>query len=193
MNYESVQNEVYEMLQKQLDPRYVYHNVNHTFDVVESAVRIAEYEQLGKEDSVLLKTAALFHDIGFTRMYHDNEEVSAQIAAEILPRFQYSEAQIEKIGQMIRYTAFPVKPEGYLNCLLCDADLDYLGRDDYFNKSMLLFREWRTMGVDIDLLKWYRLQIDFLEAHTFHSDFSKKYRENKKNDILSQIKQLLHN
>ncbi len=191
MNYFQMEQDVYDLLQKEIDIRYVYHNVKHTLDVMESVVRIAEYENLSKHDTLLLKTAALFHDIGFIQQYDDNEDISASIAEKMLPSYGYKDVDIEKISTMILMTAHPLTPENFLDKLLCDADLDYLGREDYFNKSMLLFREWREMKGIMNLNEWYHIQIQFLNEHKYYSKFSKQFREKKKNEILSEIKQLL--
>jgi len=192
MNYQKLEKNVIDLLFKELDPRYVYHNVNHTLDVLESANRIAEYEQLNANDFVLLKTAALLHDVGFIKQYDDNEEISAEITGNLLPDYDYTEDQIQVVCRMIRMTASRMKPECYLDRLLCDADLDYLGRNDYLNKSMLLFREWREMKNGMTLREWYEIQVSFLENHSYFSTYSKIYRENKKNQFLSEIKELLN-
>ncbi len=191
MNYQKLEHDVIELLMRELDPRFVYHNVNHTLDVLESVNRIADYEQLNDSDTLLLKTAALLHDIGFIEKYEDNEDISAEMAARMLPYYDYSSDSLSIICRMIRMTAFPMNPDAYLDRLLCDADLDYLGREDYFNKSMLLFREWRQMKNGMTLNEWYKIQVTFLESHTYYSNYSKIFREKKKMEILSEIKQLL--
>jgi HD superfamily phosphodiesterase len=192
MNYQQLEKNIIDLLSRELDPRYVYHNVNHTLDVLESVNRIAEYENLSTEEYFILKTAALLHDIGFIRKYEENEEISAEMAAELLKDYEYTQEQISIICRMIRMTAYKMNPEYHLDRLLCDADLDYLGREDYLNKSMLLFREWRQMKNGMTLNEWYNIQIAFLEDHCYFSDYSKTYREKKKNDFLSEIKQLLN-
>ena len=53
-------------LERDLPPKRTYHSKAHTWDVYLTAIDIAAKEGVGGEDLVLLKTAALFHDIGFT-------------------------------------------------------------------------------------------------------------------------------
>jgi len=190
--YRRLEKDVYGLLMKEIDPCYVYHNVNHTLDVLESVDRISKYENMNETETLLLRTAALFHDVGYIRQYEKNEIIAAQIAAEMLPGYGYSPGQISTISRMIQRTAYPLDPGDYLDGLLCDADLDYLGREDYFSKSMLLFREWRNINCGMNLTDWYLLQIDFLGKHRYISEFSRKYREPKKKEILLMITQLMN-
>jgi len=92
----------------------------------------------------LLKVAALFHDTGFTMRYENNEEIAVEIAGEILPLYTYSLGEIQRIQQLIMSTKLTKKgdyrfQEPDINdisqLILCDADLDSLGRTDYFLTS----------------------------------------------------------
>ncbi|MCK9612757.1 MAG: hypothetical protein PHR81_00260 [Bacteroidales bacterium] len=44
-------------------------------------------------------------------------------------------------------TKIPTKLKNKLEKLLCDADLDYLGREDYMEISNRLRREWDVFGI----------------------------------------------
>jgi uncharacterized protein len=81
----------------------------------------------------LLKTACLFHDIGFTISGQDHEERGCEIAEEVLPDLNYDSDQINRIKGMIMATKIPQTPNNKLEQIICDADLDYLGRDDFFS------------------------------------------------------------
>lgn len=190
-DYLRLEKDIFDLLSKEIDAQYMYHNVNHTLDVIESVVHIAEYERLSPHEVMLLKTAALLHDIGFLEQYDDNEELSAQMAGSILLKYNYSSNDIEIIQHMIRMTLFPSNPPDLLSQILCDADLDYLGRDDYWNKSMLLFREWNLFKKPYSLKEWYECQRDFLTRHRYFSSYSKIFREPKKQQILKEISEML--
>lgn len=187
-----LQKDIFQLLLREIDSQYVYHNVNHALDVLEAVIIIAQHEKLSPYETLLLKTAALLHDIGFIEKYDDNEEICSQIAGEILPNYDYNQNDIAIIQHMILNTAFPSNPQDLLSQVLCDADLDYLGRDDYWNKSMLLYREWNTFKRNYSLREWYELQSDFLSQHKYFCSFSRTYREPKKLIILKNINQLLN-
>ncbi|NNK11647.1 MAG: hydrolase, partial [Flavobacteriaceae bacterium] len=77
----------------------------------------------------------------------------------------------------------------HLERILCDADLDYLGRDDYGKISNLLLMELKRFGVALTKEGWRQKQISFLQKHNYHTPYAQKYREPVKQDHLKTIKE----
>lgn len=193
MNFESAKNFLLHKLDKELDPRLTYHNVAHTLDVYESAVRLAEMENISSEDLMLLKTAAIFHDSGMLITYTGHEEASTRIAREILPKFTYDKESIDTICEMIIATKLPQHAKSFLEKILCDADLDYLGRNDFFLISHQLKYEWDVLGINpTTLQEWYRIQVDFLNSHQYFTKSAIQMRQNLKEENMDQIKAICH-
>ena len=142
-------------------------------------------------DLLLLKTASLFHDSGFLVRYINHEEASVQIVNEILPDFGYLPKQIEVISKIIYATKCNQKPENILEKILCDSDLDYLGRDDFFMKGIRLKREKNEHGTPTSLKEWYIQEYYFLLKHEYYTKSAVELRQKKKMMHLSQIKELL--
>jgi len=65
---------VFSLIRDKLPPNYIYHNYNHTVDVVESVIEIAEGSELSKEETEMVVLAAWFHDTGFIEVYDGHEE-----------------------------------------------------------------------------------------------------------------------
>jgi uncharacterized protein len=166
-------------LEKELDPRLGYHNISHTLDVLEQAERIAKQEGVtDKHDLLLLKTAAVFHDSGFLFAYKDHEEKGCEIASENLKEI-FNEADIKKISGMIMATKIPQTPHTLLEQIICDADLDYLGRNDFEPISRNLYKEFITFKIIPEDVTWDHIQIKFFEMHHY---FTKTEIE-KRNEI----------
>jgi trans-2,3-dihydro-3-hydroxyanthranilate isomerase len=175
-------------LATELDPRLTYHNLAHTTDVVEQAARIAEAEGITNPDELaLLQTAACFHDAGFLRVYDNHEAEGCLIATEVLPGFGYSPAQIDLICQLIQATCLPQLPDDHLGRILCDADLDYLGRADYESISSTLFAEWVAFGRLPDESRWLPIQQGFLQQHQYFTATNRQLREVKKQETLASL------
>ncbi|MBU3661934.1 MAG: HD domain-containing protein, partial [Bacteroidetes bacterium] len=118
-----------------------YHSYHHIMDVLDAAITLAEQEGLSEYETLLLKTAVLYHDSGFTRQSNEHEKIGCDIAKETLPNFGYSEKEIEQICGMIMATKIPQTPTNLLEQIICDADLDYLGRDDFWQIGNNLYDE----------------------------------------------------
>ncbi|MBX9449989.1 MAG: phosphohydrolase [Taibaiella sp.] len=159
-----------------------------------SAVReIAEAEQVSGEDLTLLTTAALFHDTGFLFGSKDHEARSCEIAQEYLPAYGYSQEQIDKIKGMIMATKIPQTPQNHLEEILADADLDYLGRDDFFTIGNRLYEELAMFGILNSERDWNLLQEKFLENHNYFTRTAIDKRSRKKEENLNIIKLKLQN
>ncbi len=168
---------VSEKLSTQLPEALTYHSLNHTLqDVLPAAERLGNMAGLDDEAQLLLNTAALYHDIGFTEQYHLHESISAQIAARTLPQFSYNAGQIHEIEKIILVTRLPQTPHSLLEELICDADLDSLGRDDFFAVSHSLLKELRTLGASLTLKQWYERQWNFLSGHRYFTPFAEGLR-----------------
>lgn len=190
-DYEMLKKELLSFLEENLPNDLRYHGLDHTRDVLQVSLDLAAVYDLSEEEIKLLSTAALFHDSGFVHTYQGHEAASCAIAKEMLPRFDYTEDQIELICDLIMATQVPQKPATQLQQILCDADLDYLGRPDFLETGSRLFEEFKSRGIVSDERDWNRLQVRFLSAHNYHTDFSKNHRESLKQIHLEEVKEIV--
>lgn len=191
MQYEAVKKFILKKLKDELPKHLFYHSVAHVKDVLSAATSIAKMEKVSGEGLELLKTAAIFHDSGFLHGAKEHERKSCEIAREHLPKFDYSEAQIDKICGMIMATKLPQSPNNHLEEILADADLDYLGRDDFFKIGNQLFEELAMFGIINNEDDWNKLQIKFFESHHYFTPTAINLRKQKKMEHLAMIKSKL--
>ncbi len=191
MDYEKAKAFVFAKLTADLLPVLTYHGIHHTQDVLTAALMLAKAEQISPADTHLIKTAALFHDIGFTVQYKNHEEVGCDIARKSLPHFGYNPVQIEEICGMIMATKIPQNPKTPLEEILCDADLDYLGRKDFYPISNTLYRESLHYGFVKNEMEWDRLQVKFFENHHYFTKTANSLRLEEKNKRLQELKDIV--
>jgi putative nucleotidyltransferase with HDIG domain len=191
LDFEGVEKLVLKKLKTELPTGLHYHSIDHTLDVKEAAERLAKMENVNGHDLELLKTATLFHDLGFIETYDGHEKVSAAYAHEILPGFGYSTEDIKLIEGMILATEIPQNPKNHLEKIMADADLDYIGRDDLFLIGQRLQYEWKLYGKISSLREWHQIQLNFLKSHSFFTESAKKLRENKKQENINEIEKLM--
>ncbi len=188
MQYEKAYSFLIDKLNKELPSWLTYHNAEHTNSVIESATHLATKENVSEYDLLLLKSAALFHDAGFLENHNRHEELSCKLAKKYLPQFEYTEIEIETICAMIMATRLPQSPKNQLSQYLCDADLYYLGTDQYAANTEKMFAEFKKTGFVKTRTEWQLKQADFLSAHTYFTDTAKMENDKQKNIILQEIK-----
>jgi hypothetical protein len=178
-------------LDKGLPKNLYYHNIKHTIDVMVQVEIFGLGEGVTRDEILLLKTAALFHDIGFLIGYDDHELLSIKMTKDILPQFKYSEQQIQIITELIFATKFPPEPRNKLEMIICDADLDYLGRNDFIPTSQNLFRELYERGKIHNIDEWNKLQYEFIRNHQYYTSTAKNMRNVNKTIQLDDLNNLV--
>lgn len=161
-----------------LNPDLTYHCMNHTLDVVDQCVRIATDEEITDDrDFFLLKVAALYHDTGFLETYLAHEIKSCEIFLADADAFNLSDEEILVITNLIMATQIPQLPVTLLEKIICDADLDYLGRDVFFVIGDNLRKEFLVYQIVQNDQQWEQMQLKFLLNHQYHTQSSQKHRE----------------
>ncbi|WP_046246321.1 HD domain-containing protein [Hymenobacter terrenus] len=155
-------------LQRGLSPTLYYHGLHHTLDVTQATAKLAAAEGITQPETLaLLRTAALYHDAGFLYTYQGHEARGCELARAVLPGFGYTPEQVTQICAMIMATKYPQEPHNHLAQILCDADLDYLGRPDFESISNSLFQELTGRQFIATEHAWFQLQARFLASHHY--------------------------
>jgi predicted metal-dependent HD superfamily phosphohydrolase len=184
-----LQDQLLLQLRSGLPPFLTYHNDEHTLDVIKSCEEIAAWEHISDPDSLLkLKLAALYHDAGYLSGTIDHEEKSCHLFRRQSIQL-FSNGMADEICELIMATRIPQSPKNKLAEILCDADLDYLGRDDFFIYSEKLYHEFRHFGRVNNMLEFDRIQIDFLSKHRYFTSGSQQLRQPVKEKNLLIIKE----
>jgi uncharacterized protein len=192
IDFDAVRTRVLEQLEKNLSPKFYYHGLHHTRDdVLPAAERLAKIANVGEDEVLLLRTAALYHDIGYLEHYLDHESIGARIATAELPNLGYTPEQVQKIADLIIATRMPHNPRTNLQKLICDADLDSLGREDFFIASHSLRLELKEMGIVTTLKEWYVRQLKFLESHQYLTEAAQNLRNDGKKRNIMELRDIL--
>ncbi|MEY2799971.1 MAG: hypothetical protein RI934_959 [Bacteroidota bacterium] len=189
-NYQAAYTMIEHFLTQYLPKEYVYHSITHVKDVVEQVERIAINEKVKKVDIDDLKLAAWLHDIGYIWEPKRHEERGAEYATALLKSLEFPIQKIQKINGMILATKIPQTPKNINEQILCDADLDYLGRPDYTEKSQLLLQEL-LLTKNLNNKEWLKIQDRFLTNHVYFTKTSNNKRNKLKFKVLESIKSQL--
>lgn len=190
MDYKSVEKFILEMLKQKLSDKLYYHNVRHTEETISAAEEFSIAEGLPEEEITILKTAALFHDLGYLFLTKDNEPSAAEFARKTLPEYGYTPAQIDKICSLIMATTLPQRPQNLEEQIICDADLQYLGTEDSLEKAELLRKEMSTYNMSFTDRGWLDYQINFLKNHHYFTNSCRKSRDCAKARYLKELIEL---
>tara|TARA_B100001939_G_scaffold347024_1_gene367405 strand:+ start:1449 stop:2042 length:594 start_codon:yes stop_codon:yes gene_type:complete len=182
---------IFDDLSNILDENYSYHNLDHTKRVISAAVDIGSNYDLPEKDWRCLLTACLLHDYGFIESHVEHEKISAKLSSQILPKYGFSETDIQIINSLIIVTKLEEKPKNLLESIIRDSDLEYLGSEDFIKISPLLKKEWINCKVVKSDSEFYKIQYEFILNHSFYTDFMIKNSINQKKVNIDYAKSMI--
>jgi adenylate cyclase len=191
IQFTDIQEIILDKLEKELPKYLYYHNVKHTVDVVTEVELIGWAEGCTDEEILLLKTAGLLHDAGHTIAYDNHEDLGCGLTREFLPKYGYTQGQIDKICEIIMATKLPPRPKNLLEAIICDSDLDYLGRSDMIPVSNTLFKELKEQNKITSFNQWNKLQVKFISGHQYFTKTARNLREVNKQKQIERISKLI--
>ena len=190
--FEKIRAKILAQLSNNLSKDLWYHGVHHTIDVEKEAERIAIAEKItSQDDLLLLKIACLYHDSGFLLTYQNHEAAGCNLAMKELPAVGLNQKQLDIICGMIMATKIPQTPRTKLEEIICDADLDYFGRDDFFPIANTLFLELKARNFVASEYDWNKIQIKFFKQHHYFTDTTKKLRAKQKQHYFEMIEAMV--
>ncbi len=164
-----------------------YHNRKHTVHVYTQVELLGRAEKVRGEDMLLLRTAGLLHDIGYLVDYDNHKKASCDFTRGFLPGFHYSEVQINKVCKLVMATQESREPTNLLERIICDVNLDYLGRVDYQKVSLNLYMEMKAMNKVGSFKEWKKNQVSLLQKHKFYTNTARLLRDVGNKDQLKQL------
>lgn len=183
---------VAEIMGKELNPEYSFHNMTHTLEVVKGAAAIAEGMELDFDDTHTVLMAAWFHDLGYIQGGADHEQRGADMAAGFLRGKKVEEQQVDAVMRCILSTRFPQNPEDLLCQVLCDADLLHLAGKGYKAKLNALRKEWEFFDKQVYSDEvMVRMNIEFLKSQQFHTAWCRENFDKGKNKNIRKMESWL--
>lgn len=177
---------------KSLPHDFTYHNLQHTYEVVEAAALIGEKEGLNELELEDVQLAAWFHDLGYNSDPDNHEEESIQLMHKKFSEWGIEDERKDRIAATIRSTKMPQTPKNKLSEILCDADLYHLSTDSFAKKSESLRDEiCKVCDKDLPKDEWINKTLSFIDEHSYFTEYGKQVLEPKKQENIKQIKKRL--
>ena len=190
-----VEDYVLSLLTERTPIQNIYHNLDHTNDVVQASIEIGVGEKLTPDEMEIVQIAAWFHDLGYLDKIEGHEEISAMYAINFLNEENYPSERTDIIISCILSTKVPQKPKNKLETIICDADLNHIGRKTFFERNDKFRLEHENHAHrKLSDYEWITKTIDFVTRHRFFTEyailnFSEQKKENLRilQDQLNQI------
>lgn len=177
------------LLETELDPKFLYHNLKHTQRVVKSAKELLEQHDLEPKKNEELVLAAWFHDTGYTKGTDHHEKRSSEIANVFLDQEGYDKEGIKNIQNLILATERHHVPSNLTEEIIRDADASHFAQKSYWETTDFLREELQLLGIVSHSPKeWRDINIKmFRNEHRFYTQYAKDNWEPGKEKNLKQL------
>ncbi len=173
---QEVESYVERFMAKNIDEKFVYHNFQHTYAVVEAALELATHYELSERELLIIRLAAWFHDIGYSEGFADHEVRSADLAERFLREREVDDDPlVAAIRGAILATRMPQQPENFLEEIVADADLSHLGDESYWDRCGRVRQEFAlTRNQVMSDQEWIDFELAFMLNHEYHTDAARE-------------------
>ncbi|MDA9774534.1 HD domain-containing protein [Saprospiraceae bacterium] len=192
MSYQGAYNKIVHKLEQELSPKLTYHNLDHAKRVLESLDNHILTLEMDPRKVELVRLAGIGHDIGFVEGHENHELKGIQILKPILAEEGYSQEEIHEISAMIWATKQENRPRTFMEKMLVDADLAYLGSDNCQEVLKNLYDEWTSFErIPEDYPLFLENSIRFMEEHSYETDYAKAYNIKERNmeELLMKLRE----
>ena len=179
---------VVHLFNTRMNPAFVFHNLDHTKDVVKASELLADYYHITDEDRLPLLIAAWFHDTGYSSgAAKGHEYVSQKIATEFL-QDKADAAFIARVNKCIDSTRVPQSPSSQIEMIMCDVDLFHLGTESFDERNKSLRKEINKLSdTRISKRDWHKKNLSFLRQHQYFTSYGKEKLEPIKQKFIAEI------
>ncbi|MEL6303340.1 MAG: HD domain-containing protein, partial [Bacteroidota bacterium] len=189
---EKAEKYVSDLLQDELDTKFLYHNLRHTQRVVKSTKELLNYYNLDTAENEKLLLAAWFHDTGYTKGVKTHEKNSCGIARDFLDAQQYPSEQSKTICDIIMATQRHYEPQNLNEQIIRDADASHFAQKSYWETTDFLKEELSLLGLmDFTAKEWRDENIKmFRNEHRFYTDYAQEnWQEGKEKNLKQLVKE----
>lgn len=177
-----------DFFKEHIPTEYVFHDIQHTKNVVEAVLLIGEAFSLTEKELEILQLAAWFHDLGYAEGSEGHEERGCAVAEEFLSQKDYPPEDIDQIKACILATKVPHQPKDLLEEIICDADLSHLGKDIYWDRCGRLRQELvLTKKMLMSEQEWVDFELDFMLQHQYQTEVGTALYNKRKRKHIRQL------
>ncbi|MEO6669349.1 MAG: Pycsar system effector family protein [Ferruginibacter sp.] len=191
--YNAIEQHARGLFKAHQSPRLVFHNLQHTENVVNKSKEIATHYPLSDQEKLVLFMAAWFHDTGYLfAPAAEHEEKSVETMKIFARENQVPFDTVSEVGACIMATKAPRHPVGILQEILCDADTFNLGSKEFKQTNEIVFQEFQNASDTVlSRRKFNEDTLNMLKQHQFYTKYCKDLLNDFKKSNIKKVKRKL--
>jgi len=188
--YKKTEQYVVRLFEDKHPDHLVFHNLEHTKNVVAKATEISGHYQLSEKDMLIIFIASWFHDTGYLFSGPtDHEAKSVEMMSEFAKKYEIEDDVRDEAAGCIMATSHPRNPTNLLQEILCDADTYHFGTKDFKLTNKLAFEETQTLNQgNISKSEFDEATLLMLRHHQFYTSYCRELLSDYKKKNMKKLK-----
>jgi predicted metal-dependent HD superfamily phosphohydrolase len=187
--YKKTEQHVTGLFNENKNPALVFHNLEHTKNVVDRTKEIAGHYYLSENDMMAVYVAAWFHDTGYLFTYPaHHEEKSVELMREFMNEHSSDKKLLQMIEECIMATHPPRQHDSLLMQIICDADTYHLGTKEFKDTNKRVYEEYNANGTILSEEEWTLNTTELLNVHQYYTKYCKDLLEKRKQKNMKKLK-----
>lgn len=182
MDYQLIEKRIEEyvtgLFEQRQSPELVFHNLDHTKNVVKHTLEIAAHYNVSDREMLILIAAAWFHDTGYLFAEREkHEEIGCKTMEKFIRDYIDDETIIKDIHGCAMATKVPRNPKNLLQEIICDADTYHFGTKEFKETNKKMREELKIINGGIDPVRFIKETIQLLKTHIYFTSYCKDLLE----------------
>ena len=188
--YKKAEGYVIGLFDKLYNEKLIFHNLQHTKNVVERTKEIAAHYSLSERDMLVVYVASWFHDTGhlYTAGLKNHEEKSVDVMKKFMNDYNTDEALTNEIGACIMATKMPRNPGNLIQEILCDEDTYHFGTKEFKDTNKRMREEYSLREQKTDKQEWDENTLEMMNNHQYYTSYCRELLEEKKKENMKKLK-----
>ena len=164
------------LFEEKQSPDLIFHNLEHTKEVVKHTLKIASHYKISDREMFILIAAAWFHDSGYLFSEPSKHEATGcQVMNTFMKDFIDDDTLNDEIHACVMVTKFPREPKNLLQEIICDADTYHFGTKKFKETNQKMCEELKLRNGTLDLVKFREDTIQLLKTHVYFTSYCKDH------------------
>lgn len=172
--YFTLKEQVLDLLrQKFPEDRHYYRGASHTLKAMDVVEEYIDYMRVGTFEAQILRLGVLMRDLGELNPVEHGED-GIELVRKTLSDAGYSFVQTKVVSDLVKAARHPHRPTNLLERIICDVDMEFLGREDHEEANEMFFQELLRNSMVNSREEWEQWQEEMLENYKYHTPYGRE-------------------
>ena len=170
----TLKEQVLDLLQQKFPENRHYHRgVSHTLNSLGVVEEYIDYMRVGTYEAQILRLGVLMRDLGELNTVEHGEDGIA-LVKKVMSDAGFSFVQTKVVSDLVNAARHPHRPTNLLERIICDVDMEFLGREDHDEASEMFFQELLKNSLVNSREEWELWQQEMLDNHKSHTPYGRE-------------------